>query len=107
MLKPPLPITRTFFTSTNSISPALAMYEAVMSDPWVSCGVADRSAELVIVLLEWYLKGVVEECKDRVVYRARCGGEGVEVKDPADEGTDGVATGAQRICVRPAFGGAW
>ena len=83
------------------------MYEAVMSDPWVSCGVADRSAELDMVLLEWYLKGVVEGRKDRVVYRARCGGEGAEVKDPADEGTDGATTGAQRIFVRPAFRGAW
>ena len=83
------------------------MYEAVMSDPWVSCGVADRSAELVMVLLEWYLKGVVDGCKDRVVYRARCGGEEAEVKDLADEGTDGVATGAQSICVRPAFKCAW
>ena len=83
------------------------MYEAVMSDPWVSCGVADRSAELVMVLLDWDLKGVVEGCKDRVVYRARRGGEGAEVKDLADEGTDGATAGAQRISVRPASGGAW
>ena len=106
MLKPPLPMTRTFFTSTNSISPALAMYEAVMSDPWVSCGVADRSAELVMVLLEWYLKGVVEGCKDREVCRARCGGKEGRVKDLAEEGSDGATTGAHRVCVRPALGNA-
>ena len=106
MLNPPLPITRTFFTSTNSMSPALAMYEAVISDPWVSCGVAERSAELVIDLLQWYLKGVVEGCKERGVYRGRCGGKEAKVKDLADEGTDGATTGAQRICLCPTFGGA-
>ena len=60
-----------------------------------------------MVLLEWYLKSAVEGCKDRVVYRARCGGKGAVVKDRDDEGTDGATTGAQRRCVRPAFGGAW
>ena len=60
-----------------------------------------------MVLLEWYLKSVVEGCEDRVVYRARCGGKGAAVKDPTDEGTNGATAGAQRICVRPAFGGAW
>ena len=83
------------------------MYEAVMSDPWVSCGVADRSAELDMVLLEWYLKGVVEGCKVREVCRARCGGKEVGVKVLAEEGNDGATTGAHRIRVRPAFGGAW
>ena len=82
------------------------MYEAAMSDPWASCGVADRSAELVMVLLEWYLKGMVEGCKGRVVYRARCGGGEAEVKDLAEEGGDGATAGAQSICVCPRFGGA-
>lgn len=59
-----------------------------------------------MVLLEWYLKGVVEASKDRVGYRARCRGKEAEVKDLAEEGTDGATTGAHRICVCPAFGGA-
>ena len=68
MLSPPLPITTTFLTLTSSSSPALAIYEAVISDPWASCGVADRIAELEIVLVAQDFHGLAEEVADEPLH---------------------------------------
>ena len=90
MLSPPLPIISTFLTSTNSSSPALAMYEAVILDPWASCGVADRIAELEMVLIEWCFEGLLEGGQEVSMHPAMGGMEEAETKDLAEEGNDGA-----------------
>ena len=97
MLSPPLPMTSTFLTSTNSSSPALAMYEAVISDPWASWGVADRIAELEMLLVEWFFKDLVEESTQRALRRARCGAREAEVRYLVEEGIDGTVVEARQM----------
>ena len=66
------------------------MYEAVILDPWASCGVADRIAELEMVLIEWCFQGLVGGGREMSLHRAMGGMEEAEMKDLAEEGNDGV-----------------
>ena len=66
------------------------MYEAVILDPWASCGVADLIAELEMVLIEWCFQGLVEAGREMSLHRAMGDMEEAEMKDLAEEGNDGV-----------------
>ena len=79
------------------------MYEAVILDPWVSCGVADRIAELEMLLFEWYAKGVVERGPQGRLPRGGFGAREADAKSLVDEGIAGALTGAQHLLEGPEF----
>ena len=77
------------------------MYEAVILDPWASCGVADRIAEVDMVLVKCRIEDLVDEGGGVPVYPATRGMKEGEVKDLAERGIDGALAGAQHILEGP------
>lgn len=77
------------------------MYEAVILDPWASCGVADRIAEVDMVLVKCRFEDLVDEGGGVPVYPATRGMKEEEVKDLAERGIDGALAGAQHILEGP------
>ena len=79
------------------------MYEAVILDPWASWGVADRIAEVDIVLVECCFQDLVYEDGEGLLHLATHGMKEGEVKDLDESGIDGALTGAQHFLEGPDF----
>lgn len=77
------------------------MYEAVILDPWASCGVADRIAEVVMVLVRCCFQDLVDEGGEGSVSLATRGMNEGEVKDLAERVVDGALAGAQHFLEGP------
>lgn len=77
------------------------MYEAVILEPWASCGVAHRIAEVDMVLARCCFQDLVNEDAEGSVHLATRGMKEGEVKDLAERGIDGALAGAQHLLEGP------
>lgn len=77
------------------------MYEAVILDPWASCGVAERIAEVDIVLVRCWFQDLVDKGGEGSVYPTTRGLKEREVKDLGERGIDGALAEAQHILEGP------